>query len=53
MSVSSSSPVMGFLGTSAWARWPCSSSRASSTGSPQKARKIIRNVYSPVKNAPR
>ncbi len=43
-SVSSSSPVIGLRGTSAWWRWPCSSSRASSTGSPQNARKIIRNV---------
>ncbi len=43
-SVSSSSPVIGFLGTSACARWPCSSSRASSHGSPKNARKIIRNV---------
>ena len=43
-SVSSTSPVAGFVCTSAWWRWPSSSSRASGTGSPQNARKIIRNV---------
>ena len=43
-SVSSTSPVAGLVGTSAWCRWPPSSSAASAQGSPQKARKIIRNV---------
>ena len=43
-SVSSSSPVAGLRGTSAWCRWPPSSSRASATGSPWKARKIMRKV---------
>ena len=43
-SVSSSSPVIGLVGTSAWWRWPCSSSTASGTGSPKNVRKIIRNV---------
>ena len=42
-SVSSGSPLAGFFG-SAWARWPCSSSRASSHGSPQTTRKTIRNA---------
>ena len=35
---------IGLTWTSAWCRWPSSSSRASGTGSPQKTRKIIRNV---------
>ena len=43
-SVSSTSPLAGFVWTSAWCRWPSSSSRASGTGSPKNARKIIRNV---------
>ena len=43
-SVSSSSPLAGLVGTSWCAMWPASSSRASATGSPWKARKIIRNV---------
>ena len=43
-SVSSISPVIGLVGCSAWNRCPCSSSLASSHGSPWKARKIIRNV---------
>ena len=51
-SVSSSSPVIGLRGTSAWARWPCSSSTASGQGLPKNALKIIRNVYRPVRNAP-
>ena len=42
-SVSSGSPVSGFAG-SWWARWPRSSSRASSTGSPKKTRNTIRNA---------
>ena len=44
-SVSSISPLAGLVGCSAWCRWPCfDSSRASGTGSPWKARKIIRKV---------
>ena len=43
-SVSSASPVSGLRGTSAWCGCPACISRASDTGSPWKARKIMRNV---------
>ena len=43
-SVSSTSPVAGLVGCSAWYMWPSASAFASITGSPQNARKIIRNV---------
>ena len=52
-SVSSGSPVAGLRGTSAWWGCPRSSSRASATGAPWKARKTMRNVYTAVSNAPR
>jgi hypothetical protein len=42
--VSSSSPLIGLVGTAACARWPCSSPVASGQGSWKNARKIIRKV---------